>query len=241
MAPLPAQDGKDTRYNQETVAIMRRVMTPTANGVDVGAYKGALTKPMLKIAPRGTHIAVEPQPAYARRLRKRFPKVRVLEVALGDTMGTVEFVQALDSPARSGFRRTEYPTARERTRTISVRVERLDDLVAPTAPLSFIKIDVEGAEYQVLRGAKATIQRDRPVIVFEYGRAGRQDYGIEPAAMWQLLHIELGMEISLMRDWLDGRPAFTETDFTRMVGSGVEWMFVAHPAQSSTPSNGAPR
>lgn len=241
VAPLSAQDGKDTRYNHETVAIMQRVMAADANGIDVGAFKGTLTKPMLKIAPRGTHIAVEPQPAYARRLRKRFPKVRVLDVALGETPGTVEFVQALDSPARSGFKRIEYPSERERTRTITVRVERLDDLVAPTTPIAFIKIDVEGAEYQVLRGAMATIRRDHPVIVFEYGKAGRTSYGVEPSAMWQLLHTELGFELNLMRDWLDGRPALSEAAFTRIVDSTAEWMFVAHPAGIASAPGGVPR
>lgn len=238
---LPAQDGKDTRYNQETVAIMRRVMAADANGVDVGAFKGALTKPMLEIAPRGTHIAVEPQPVYARQLRRLFPTVRVLEVALGEQPGTAEFVQALDSPARSGFKRQEYPSARERTRMMTVKVERLDDVVTATSPIAFIKMDVEGAEFQVLRGAMATIRRDRPVIVFEYGRTGRQEFGVEPAAMWKLLHVELGLEVSLMRTWLDDGPVLNEAAFTHIVGSGSEWMFVAHPARAAAQPAGPER
>lgn len=234
-----AQDGKDTRYNQETVAIMRRVMAKDANGVDVGAFKGALTKPMVKIAPRGSHIAVEPQPAYASRLRKRFPHVRVIESALGEQSGTASFTQALDSPARSGFRRQEYPTDHERTRVITVKVERLDDLVSPSTPIAFIKIDVEGAEYLVLRGARETIRRDHPVIAFEYGRAGRKDYGVEPSMMWQLLHDELGLELSLMRTWLDNGPALSEAEFGHIVDTGSDWMFVAYPARGSPVPAGA--
>lgn len=231
--PAQAQDGKDSRYNRETVAIMRRVMAKNANGVDVGAFKGALTKPMLAIAPLGSHIAVEPQPAYASQLRKRFPGVRVVEGALGERQDTATFILALDSPARSGFKRQEYPTAHERTRTITVPVERLDDIVPADAPVAFIKIDVEGAEYQVLRGAVATIRRDRPVIVFEYGRAGRQDYHTEPSMMWQLLHDDLGLELSLMRTWLDSGSALTATQFGQIVDAGSDWMFVAYPATAA--------
>lgn len=228
-APAASQDGKDTRYNQETVAIMRRIMAPNATGVDVGAFKGELTKPMVKIAPRGSHIAVEPQSAYASRLRQRFPQVRVIESALGEQAGTATFTQALDSPARSGFKRQEYPTDHERTRLITVKVERLDDLVTAGTPVAFIKIDVEGAEYQVLRGARETIRRDHPMIVFEYGRAGRKDYGVEPSTMWQLLHDELGLELGLMRTWLDNGPALSEAGFSHIVEMGTDWMFVAYP------------
>lgn len=234
-------DGKDTRYNEETVAIMRRVMAPDANGVDVGAFEGALTRPMVEIAPHGRHIAVEPQPSYAAKLREEFPQVRVLELALGDHPGTADFIEALDSPARSGLKKQEYPTEHERTKTISVRVARLDDLVSPDTPIAFIKIDVEGAEYMVLRGAVATIRRDRPVIAFEYGRAGRQDYGTEPATMWRLLHDELGLEISLMRTWLDHGPPFTAEGFRQMVDSGKEWMFIAYPPAGLPRGAVAPR
>lgn len=239
--PAHGQAGKDARYNRETVDIMRRIMAKDANGVDVGAYQGALTKPMVAIAPLGAHIAIEPQPVYAGRLRKRFPGVRVVECALGDHPDTATFTLALDSPARSGLKRQQYPTDHERTRTITVRVERLDDIVPANAPVAFIKIDVEGAEFQVLRGAMATIRRDRPVIVFEYGRTGRAEYGVEPAMMWQLLHDDLGLELSLMRTWLDGGAAFTAAQFSQTVDAGADWMFVAYPASAApTPATRPP-
>lgn len=225
------EKGRDTRYNEETVEVMRRVLRPDSHGVDVGAFEGTLTRPMVRLAPRGTHYAIEPQPVYARRLREKFPGVQVLEVALGEAEGRASFTLALDDPAYSGFKAQPFPRADEKTQTISVRVARLDDIVPAATPPAFIKIDVEGAEFMVLRGAKATLLRARPVVVFEYGNTGIKDYGTTPEMIWALLHDELGLELSLMRTWLDGGPPFTAESFSMMVNSGAEWMFIAYPAR----------
>jgi FkbM family methyltransferase len=53
-----------------------------------------------------------------------------------------------------------------------VRLVTLDSLfVSPTAPVSFIKIDVEGMELDVLHGAYRTIARDRPILMMEMDHA----------------------------------------------------------------------
>lgn len=226
----PEEKGKDTIYNEETVAIMRRVMAPDANGVDVGAFEGTLTRPMVEIAPRGHHYAVEPQPAYAARLKQQFPNVEVCACAFADTDGTAPFVIAKEDPPRSGFHTQDYPTPNEHTDTVMVPVRRLDDVVASTTPIRLIKIDVEGAEYLVLLGARETIRRDRPYIAFEYGKAGMKSYGTTPEMMWTLVHNELGLDLALMRTWLDGGRPYTEAEFTATVRGGQEWMFVAFPA-----------
>jgi FkbM family methyltransferase len=50
---------------------------------------------------------------------------------------------------------------------VSIKVKRLDDCVLPNIPISFIKIDVEGHEQQMLRGSELTIKKHQPLIVFE--------------------------------------------------------------------------
>lgn len=56
-----------------------------------------------------------------------------------------------------------------RTELITVATERLDDHLPPGWLPDLIKIDVEGAEHLVLRGALSTLQRAKPVVAFEHG------------------------------------------------------------------------
>lgn len=221
--------GPDTIYNEQTVEVMRRVLGPDATGVDVGAYEGTLTAALVEIAPRGVHYAVEPQPEYALELARRFPQVRVLAVAFGDANGTMQFLQARADPARSGFRPQDYPTRNQRIDTIHVPVRRLDDAIDPALRVAFIKMDVEGAEYSVLKGARKTILRDRPVIVLEYGAVAVKEYGITPELMWALLHDEFGLEVSLMSAWLNGVVPYSRQGFINAAQRASDWMFIAYP------------
>ena len=188
---------------------------------------------MTRAAPRGEHFAVEPLPEYAARLRTKFPRVHVLEMALADTSGTSDFLAAVEDPTRSGLRTQEYPRAVEHLKHITVRVARMDEVIPDSLKIALIKIDVEGAEYAVLKGAAKTIRRSRPVIVFEYGKAGVEHYGTTSEMMWSLLHDQYGLELALMRTYLDGGPAYTKDEFQAMVKSTADWMFVAYPKASA--------
>jgi FkbM family methyltransferase len=225
--PFTGGDVTDREYNRETIEIMRRTIPDSGTGIDVGAFKGELTDGLLKAAPHGRHWAVEPQPEYAARLRKRFPNMTVLELALGDSTGSVSFVQAIQAPARSSLRPQDYPQGEDRTRQIIVRLARLDDVIPDSQRVHLIKADVEGAEYLVFRGARRTLQRWHPVLVFEYGHAGQAQFGVTPEMMWSLLHDELGYDLFLQRGWLEGRAPFTFDEFRQAMGS--DWMFVAVP------------
>jgi hypothetical protein len=108
---------------------------------------------------------------------------------------------------------------------IEVRLERLDDTFAPGAPLALIKIDVEGAEQQVLEGAIATLGRTRPTILFEHTFAASNAYGTQPADVFDLLREEIGLRVFD----INGNGPFTTAEFDELSRRGDPINFVAHP------------
>jgi FkbM family methyltransferase len=141
-------------YDRAMGRIMARIPQPDSSCADVGAHRGSVLEEIVRLAPRGRHFAFEPLPDLAARLRRRFPRVTVHQVALGDTAGASVYYRVLDDLGRSGLRRIIRPGQQSRVEELQVRTERLDDLIPPDLTLRFLKIDVEGAQLQVLRGGE---------------------------------------------------------------------------------------
>jgi len=230
---------KNTRYDWQTIEIMRRVLRSDSNAIDAGAFEGGMLRHICRFAPRGRHLAVEPNPEKAAHLERAFgsgrfgsgksSSVRVLEVALGDMPGELTFHRARNHPALSGLHpRPEYLGA-EPTEEIRVRMETLDRVVPEDLPIAFMKMDVEGAELGVLRGGIATLRRSRPVIVFESGKGGADYFGTRPEMLHDLLSKEIGLRVSLLDAWLEGEPALSREGFTEQFDKGFNFYFVAHP------------
>lgn len=214
----PAGLAKARTYDRLTVEIAKRVLSGGGNGVDVGAHYGSILKPITKCSPMGLHWAFEPIPSQARNLRKRFPRVKVEQLALADYSGTTEFHFLPGSPAYSSLlTRPEVETG-QRVRRLRVDVRRLDDCIPEQVPIAFIKIDVEGAEAEVLRGSAQLLQRHGPVVVFECAPSKLVDCipTLEDA----------GLHVSLLADYLAGRRVALN-DLIRIVQERGEYYFVA--------------
>jgi Methyltransferase FkbM domain len=100
---------------------------------------------------------------------------------------------------------------------ITVTVSTLDIELATVAP-SVIKIDVEGAELEVLEGGRAVLGDARPVLIFEHVGEAAALYGAPPEGVWDLLS-ELGYRIFSVT----GDGPFTRSDFAR-AGTVVNWL-----------------
>ncbi len=224
---------RDTRrnrlYDRCTAKIMSSVLREDANCVDVGCHAGEMLEQMLANAPRGNHYAFEPIPALAATLRRKFDQVKVFEVALSDQRGTATFRHVLSRPAYSGLRERKYPSENEQTELIEVRTERLDDLLPSDEPIHLIKVDVEGAELQVLRGAQRTIRTHKTMIVFEHGLGAAEFYGTRPEAVFDLLVDGCGLQISLLPAWLGGHAPLSREAFVAEFDNHTNFCFLAHP------------
>lgn len=71
----------------------------------------------------------------------------------------------------------------------------LDNIIPKNISIDFIKIDVEGAEYNVIKGAKNTILRNRPVIIFEFGKSSSKYYNVNAEKLYSLLCKDLKLKI----------------------------------------------
>ena len=219
------------RYDQHTRQIMVKVLKSSSNCVDVGCHRGSVLISMIKTAPQGTHHAFEPIPGLASMLRQRFPTVDVHEIALSDTQGHASFQHVVSAPGYSGLRRMGYVPQSAEVTEIRVRVDTLDHVLPPDLPIALIKIDVEGAQLQVLKGARRTITKYRPYIVFEHGMSAEKAYGTRSEEVFDFLVMECGLRISLLDGWLNGRPPLERDAFVASVGhfAGSEFVFLAHP------------
>jgi FkbM family methyltransferase len=228
--PLPPVDELVRRYDEETVEVMARVLKPDSNSVDAGAHAGDILQHMVRLAPRGRHFAIEPIPYLAQALRANYPTVTVHECALSDKDGESTFEHVKNNPGYSGLVRRLAIEGEPVFEQIRVKTLRLDSLIPNEVPIAFIKIDVEGGEYHLMRGALATIQKWRPVIVFEAGWPSAGQYGVTPEQLFRLVTGELGLKLSLMKRWLagTGKP-YTEAEFVQNWSSGPDYYFIAYP------------
>jgi len=177
-----------------TNAMLRAVLRRDTNCIDVGANRGVFLEKFVQLAPNGRHIAIEPIPYHAEVLAKRYPGVEVLECALSNRTGEATFFHVPDRDAWSGLERQQYPNGEEPVE-IRVSIRRMDDVVDPDRPVGFIKIDVEGAEFEVLQGATETLKRWRPTVLFEHAKLHNANYGTTPQMIFDLIAGECGLQI----------------------------------------------
>lgn len=233
--PAPGDPAARNRvYDIQTRAVMERVLRRSSNTVDAGCHEGVILREALRLAPDGTHFAFEPLPGFHRDLERAFanaPGARIFDYALSDVRGEAAFHHVVSNPGYSGLRRRRYDRAGEDVVEISVRTELLDNVIPEHAPIDFIKVDVEGGELQLLRGAVHTIRTRRPVIVFEHGLGAADRYGATPEAMHDLLADECGLRLFLMSDWLagDGANALDRDRFCEHFHRGTHYYFLAAP------------
>lgn len=221
-APMTGEE-REALDNRNTELLLAFCLRADANCIDVGAHQGRFLSHCVRQAPMGRHLAFEPLPQLAEGLRATFPGVDVHQVALSDEDTETEFVVVPEDLGYSGLRERAYP-ADFRTERIQVSVRRLDDLLPAGYRCDFLKVDVEGAELGLFRGALGMLRRDRPTIVFEHGPGAADRYGTTPEALHDLLTAEAGLRVYD----LDGQGPYAREDFAAVFHSGTRWNWVAH-------------
>ena len=232
----------------DTEAVVRYLyeilLEPGDFAVDIGAHTGMHTLPMAqKVGGSGRVFAFEPLPqcrqVLCAALMKNTPLLNVvtlLPFALSNYCGEASFVVAVDDLSNSGLRERIYDKS-TRLESITVSVRRLDALNLPLPSLRFIKIDVEGGEYDALIGARERIYRCKPVITFECGESAFVNYGVSRETLLQEF-FDLGYDIydikcnhvNDVQDFIEGARQFYVWDYIAVPQGRSEVISQLHEA-----------
>lgn len=161
-----------------------RLASQHGNIIDVGAnigYYSVLGATV--IGPQKHVFAFEPQVGVANKLRQNLElnglsNVTVFPMALSDSEGTVQFCVPLDGEEAFGSMHNNgrFPVKA----TVDVPTKRLDDVIAEESfpEVSLVKMDAEGAELLILRGATNLMKSaKKPTIIFEANETNMKPFG----------------------------------------------------------------
>lgn len=175
-------------YESDYLAILRKLYK-RGNFLDVGSNIGIYIVCMADLVrgARGRIYSIEPLAANVARQKTNIELngaadvVDLLELAVGETSGTVMMGGDFTTSSINGI---VSPAG-----TVSVPLTTLDELVASGRlhDITLIKMDIEGYEPAVLRGARAFLERDRPILFAEFNRYRMALNGFDMAESWLML------------------------------------------------------
>jgi FkbM family methyltransferase len=220
---------KNLKYDRLTNVIMKKVIKPGSNCIDIGCHKGELLEIMIKLSPDGTHFAFEPIPYLYDNLRQKYGKIAlILPFALSDNSGKSTFQFVKNAPAYSGLVKRRYDTKKPEIVEITVEKKILDEIVPSNIKIDFIKIDVEGGEFDVLKGARKILIKNKPVVIFECGMGASDFYGTSAPDIYNFLTVEIGLKISTLQAFVSKANCLNLNQFEEYFKTNKEYYFVAH-------------
>jgi len=152
-------------YEPQETAIVQAVLAPGATFVDVGANWGYFTLlAASRVGPRGSVVALEPDPRMCNALRanvalNRLTNVTMLEVAATERGGSVRLLGFDPSAGNYGVSRVTSESV-ERPGTFTVAAKALDDVLVGLGltRVSLLKMDIEGGEIRALAGLRRSLE-----------------------------------------------------------------------------------
>ena len=179
----------DDSYDLRNFSVVTKFVHEGSVCLDVGANIGVYANVMARIAgQRGEIHAFEPVKHVRDKLRANlalngFDGVRVNGFALGANEEVLDMYQVVEGEFRGGtssLLRNEnvQQMGEQKFQRSPVQVKRLDDYAREVSleKLDFMKMDVEGFEWMVIKGGIETLQRNKPAILMEYDEARHREY-----------------------------------------------------------------
>ncbi|HCN04581.1 MAG TPA: hypothetical protein DIS79_03090 [Bacteroidetes bacterium] len=178
-------------YELPTVKLIRNTFQGESSFLDIGAQMGYITLEAAVANKRGHVFAFEPEPANFTRLIDNISinsinSIRTYNTALGATTGDLDlYLAEANSGAHSAFQ----SNANVSEKKVRVPMRTLDSIVEQDSikDISMIKLDVEGYELEVLRGATQVLRQHKPMLIVELNDEIQQAAGSSSSGVKQLL------------------------------------------------------
>ena len=220
---------KNLEYDRLTKIIIKQKLSSDSNCLDIGCHKGEILDMILRYSPNGEHFGFEPVPGFYQKLIKRFKdKATILPYALSNQNKQSTFHFVKNAPAYSGIKKRRYDIDNPDIEEIEVELRKLDDIIPSETRIDFVKIDVEGGEFDVLRGGQGLLIKNKPTILFESGLGASDFYGTEPSDLYNFINKEIGLKISLLKSYLKRGKSMELKEFEDCFNTNKEYYFIAH-------------
>ncbi|MGA9883793.1 MAG: FkbM family methyltransferase [Candidatus Acidiferrales bacterium] len=194
-----------------------RILKSGMTFFDIGSFHGIYALVAARrLGRQGRVVAFEPSPVQRRRLKLHlrmngFRSVRVESCAVGVDNATSEFFAIVDGDMTRGGLRP--PASPDTVRSLPVEVVSLDQYVLENSMhgVDVIKLDVEGAELDVFRGATRVLTKMRPTILCEILDLATRAWGYEAREIIDMLErydfawFEFGPDGTLMPHQIQAR------------------------------------
>lgn len=220
---------KNITVDIKALRLLKAILKPDDNCIDIGAHDGDFLRHFMHIAPEGKHYAFEPIPTYYNVLKKKLAdnkKVTVHPFALSNENGQAKYHFVKNAPAYSGLKKRDYDISSPDIEMIEVETRTLDSVLPKDHQYRVMKIDVEGAELQVLQGATEILQRNNLLILFEFGKGAANHYGVTPKMMYDFF-LENGYHIYRIEDYAKIRLPLNLENFNRLYEYEECYFYVA--------------
>lgn len=183
-----------TPFEEGEQRFVASLLTPGMVVFDIGAHDGLYTLlASRKVGAQGRVIAFEPSPREQRRLRWNLcingcGNVVVEPIAIGSREEIAEFFVCVGW--QTGLNSLRLPRVSDPTRKVKVLVTTLDNYLAHhmIPRVDFLKVDVEGAEREVLKGASQLMsQSPRPLVMCEVQDSRTETWGYPAREIYECL------------------------------------------------------
>lgn len=227
-AAVMAWDIKTLSWYEPEIDLLQCAIAPGETVLDIGANFGLYSYHLSRAAgPSGFVVCFEPVPWTFEILTMvvgilRLKNLRLISKGCSDHSGQVTFraplqgnnvISAGNACIASGDA-AMFENARFRYREFYCEVVALDEFLAQSEPVSFIKCDVEGAEALVFQGAASLVKRDMPTILCEIDKKRFASFDTDFAAFLRFFN-EIGYGLYHYQPRGKGKGALRQTDGLR--------------------------